>query len=174
MRSLVLALVVLGSAGHAGADPTRVAALATAGFWITGHGYGEKQMGADVAVERDLAEVYRVGVGTEIDEYKINDDECYGSTGQFADAFASGSLREPTANTVHLFIAARVGVRGARMVPSCYPQAPVRYDAFMFGAILAGVDVGNGHTRARVQISLRHSSVPNAPVEIELGVGTAF
>ena len=167
-------MAVVASAENAGAERTRVATLATGGFWITGHGYGEKQLGADIAVERDLGDIYRVGVGTEVDEYKITDDECYGSTGQFADAFVTGGLREPTASTVHFFIAARLGIRGARMVPSCYPQASIRYDAFTFGAIIAGVDVGNGHTQARVQLSLRHSSVPNAPVEIELGLGAAF
>jgi hypothetical protein len=172
VRVLVLAIAVVALAEHAGAEPTRVSALATGGFWITGHGYGEKQLGAEVAVERDLGDIYRVGVGAAVDEYKITDDECYGSTGEFVDAFATGALREPTANTVHLFVAARLGVRGARMVPSCYPAAPIRDDAFAFGAIAAGIDVGKGHTRARVQISLRHSSVQNAPVEV--GLGAAF
>jgi hypothetical protein len=174
VRSVVVAIAIVALAERADAEPIHVAALAIGGFWLTGHGYGEKQLGAEVAVERDLGDIYRVGVGTEIVQFKINDDECYGSTGQFTDAFASGGLREPIANTVHLFIAARLGIRGARMVPSCFPQAPIRYDAFTFGAIATGVDVGNSHTRARVQISLRHSSVPNAPVEIELGLGAAF
>jgi len=166
--------MVVARAKGADAEPTHLDALATGGFWITGHGYGEKQVGAEVALDRDLGDIYRVGVGTQLDEYKIDDDECFGSTGQFAGAFATGGLREPTAKTVHLFFAARLGIRGARMVSACYPRTPIRYDAFTFGMLAAGFDVGDGPTRLRMQVSVDHSSVPNEPVEVGIGLGVSF
>lgn len=169
-----LALCALFVAGTARADATHISALATGGFWITGHGYGEKDGGLEGTVERDLGSVYRVGAGISVHEYKINDDECYGSTGQLARVFASAGLREPTADTVHVFVAIRFGFAGARMVPSCYPQEPVRYETSTFGLMVAGADIGRGPTRVRVQSTVRHTFEPNAPVEVELGVGVSF
>jgi hypothetical protein len=174
MRRFVFTLAVVAASRDVRASPTRFAALATGGFWITGHNYGEKQGGAEVDIEHDVADIYRLGVGTSLNEYKLDDDECFGSSGQLGEIFVAAGLHEPSERTVHLFVEARIGVRAARMVPSCYGGKPVGYDAFLVERLVAGVDIGEGKARVRVQLGVGLSSESRDPIEIAFGLGASF
>lgn len=81
-----------------------------------------------------------------------------GSSGQALGAFASGGLREPTAETIHFFVDARIDVRGDREVPSCYPREPQRHNYGLLGGLTSGIDVGSGATRVRIQVRGRAGS----------------
>ena len=174
MRWCVIAIAVVTTSRDVHADPTRVAALATGGFWITGHNYGEKQGGAEVDAEADVGTIYRLGAGTSLSEYKLDDDECFGSSGQLGELFVTAGLHEPTERTVHLFVEVRAGVRAARMVPSCDSGRPVGYDAFLMEGLAAGVDIGAGKTRVRVQLGIGLSREPRDAPELAFGLGAAF
>lgn len=174
MRWCVIVIAVFAASRSVRADPTRVAVLATGGFWITGHNYGEENGGAELDAEADLGDIYRIGAGTSLSEYKLVDDECFGSSGQLGELFVTAGLHEPTERTVHLFVEARVGVRAARMVPSCYSGRPVGYDAFLMEGLAAGVDIGAGTKRVRVQAGLGLSREARDAPEVSFGLGAAF
>lgn len=173
MRQCVIAIAVVAASRGVHADPGRLAALATGGFWITGHGYGEKQGGAEIDAEADVGDIYRIGAGASLSEYKIDDDECFGSSGQLGELFFAAGLHEPTATTVHLFVELRAGMRALRMVPSC-DGAPVRYEGAFVDKLVAGVDIGEGKTRVRIQFGAGLSQQTGAAPELAFGLGATF
>ena len=74
--------------------------------------------------------------------------------------------------SVHEFkiTALRLGVIGAREVPSCYPKSPITDESGTYWALLAGVDIGDATPRLRVQTSVRFSG----SVEMAFGLGVSF